>query len=125
MAEHILNRPIWNSLNTRHAPFAVGEDGARRFRENVSIFAGLKDESAESLSALARLMPKQGNLFLIQVAPIALPDGIRVAIAGEGYQMILENLNGPKTKVPQIERLTEADAEDMFALATLTKPGPY
>ncbi len=70
---HILDRPIWNSLTTIHAPFAVGQNGARRFKKNVSIFAGLEDESEESLSALAGLMPKDGNLFLIQVDPVILP----------------------------------------------------
>lgn len=125
MNDHILDRPIWNSLTTAHAPFAVGDGGARRFTPTVSIFAGLRDESADSLAALARLMPEDGNLFLIQVAPVVLPDGIRAAKAAEGCQMVLENLKAPSRSVPEIIRLTEADAEDMLNLATLTKPGPY
>ena len=92
MADHILDRPIWNSLTTSHAPFSMGGGGARRFTENVSIFAAVKDEREESLAALARLVPEEGNLFLIQVPPVVLPEGINAAMAGEGEQMVLESL---------------------------------
>ena len=125
MDDHILDRPIWNSLTTAHAPFAIGDGGARRFASNVSIFAGLRDESADSLASLTRLMPEEGNLFLIQVAPVVLPDGLRAAKAAEGCQMLLEKLTIPTTSAPEIQPLTEVDAKDMFELATLTKPGPY
>ena len=125
MTEHILDRPIWNSLTTAHARFATGDGNARRFKKNISIFAGQKDESADSLDALARLMPSNGNLFLIQVAPVVLPDGVRSAMSGEGCQMLLETLNASKTKAHHIERLGAADAKEMYDLAMLTKPGPY
>lgn len=125
MDSHILDRPIWHSLSTSHAAFAVGDDTARRFRDEVSIFAGIKDDSDASLASLARVMPDNGNLFIIQVPPVLLPDGVRAAMAGEGNQMVLEKLTSPRKKRPHIERLTDADAEDMLALAMLTRPGPY
>jgi predicted GNAT family acetyltransferase len=125
MDSHILDRPIWHSLSTSHTAFAVGDEAARRFRQEISIFAGTKDDSAASLASLARVMPDNGNLFLIQVAPIILPDGIRAAMAGKGNQMVLQKLAASRKNIPHIEKLTDADAEDMLALALLTRPGPY
>ncbi|MCF8469001.1 MAG: GNAT family N-acetyltransferase [Sneathiella sp.] len=125
MDNHILDRPIWNSLTTIHARFAMGDDRARRLRDGVGIFAATKDDSRESLNSLERLMPEGGKLFFIQVPPVVVPDGLRVVQSGQGEQMLLEKLTAKAGTDHVVERLGAGDADAMLELATLTKPGPY
>lgn len=125
MIDQKFDRPVWNTLSTVHAPFSIGNDRARRFEDGVNAFAAAKDESDESLAALARLVPENGYVFVIQVPPIVVPEGARAALTSTGAQMFLEKLTRKDTGGHRIERLTDADAPEMLALATLTKPGPF
>jgi ribosomal protein S18 acetylase RimI-like enzyme len=121
---HPLDRVAWNALNGPHAKFAEGGALAKRYRPDIIPFAAAVDNSAESLAALAAL-PKPGEVMVMwdrQEPP--LPPGLVKARTGDVVQMVL-------TREPEamddarIEALTEADAEEMLALAKLTEPGPF
>ena len=49
--------------------FAEGGPAAQRYRADVSPFAASDDDSAESLAALAGLIPSEGTVILIQADP--------------------------------------------------------
>jgi ribosomal protein S18 acetylase RimI-like enzyme len=121
---HILDRPVWSALTTRQAALAEGGPLARRFDPSIIPFAAMRDDSEESLKALARLPGPGETLLLAQADAIVLPDGFAVVSAADVVQMILKR---PPAKVSDewIEGLSEADAAEMLALATLTKPGPF
>ena len=87
--------------------------------------AATRDNSAQSISDLATLIPTQGSLIVPQEEPIVWPDGVKANELPSGYQMIYRGDNIEAVKSDSIERLTEADAPAMLALATLTKPGPF
>jgi predicted GNAT family acetyltransferase len=120
----VLERPVWNTLATRHAMFAVGGDHARRFAPDIGSLAGARDDSPESLRALAELVPSGGTLLLLQADPIVLPPGTTAVTTAGGVQMVSER-SLPAPADDRIERMTEADHPAMLALATLTKPGPF
>lgn len=120
----ILDRPVWNTLATSHAAFAVGGDRARRFAPDIGPLAGARDDEPESLAALAELVPAGGTLLLLQAEPIVLPGALVATTKAPGVQMILERLVDVDAE-PRIEPLTAADAPAMIALAMLTKPGPF
>ena len=63
-------------------------------------------------------------MVIVQADTIVLPPGLTIELAASGVQMVLKR---PPAKVSdaRIERLTDADAAEMLALATLTKPGPF
>jgi predicted GNAT family acetyltransferase len=124
MTGHILDRPVWNALATRHLRFAVGDDRARRFADDIGPLAGSRDDEPESLAALADLVPAGGTLLLVQADAILLPPSLRAITTAPGVQMILDRLVDVGTD-PRIVPLAEADASAMLALATLTKPGPF
>jgi predicted GNAT family acetyltransferase len=124
MSTSVLDRPVWNALSTRQAEFAIGGDHARRFADDIGTLAGARDDSAESLRALAALVPPTGPLLLLQADPIALPLGTIAVTTAAGVQMIAERI-APAPVDPRIEPLTDADAPAMLTLATLTKPGPF
>lgn len=123
-AAHPLDRPVWNTLATRQAAFAVGGDRARRFAPDIGSLAGARDDEPESLAALAELVPADGPLLLLQVDPIALPPGTVPTNAAPGVQMVAEQL-AELAPDDRIAPLTAEDRPAMLALATLTKPGPF
>lgn len=121
---HILDRPIWSALTTRHAALAEGTALAKRYRPGTIPFAATRDQGAESQAALAALPGPGETILLAEVEPVAVPDGLTVIETERVVQMVLTK-TPPRLSDPRIERLTEADAAEMLALAELTRPGPF
>ncbi|HEV2901237.1 MAG TPA: GNAT family N-acetyltransferase [Pseudaminobacter sp.] len=121
---HILDRPVWNALNTRHAALAQGNDLAKRYAPAIHPFAASRDESPESLRALAEIASPGETLIFLQAYEFVLPPGFTATATALGVQMIAER-HMPLIEDDRIEKLGEADAADMLELATLTKPGPF
>jgi predicted GNAT family acetyltransferase len=117
-------RPVWATLTTRQARFAVGDAGARRFAPDVGPLAGARDDTRESIAALAALVPEDGALVLLQGDPIVVPPGCIATVEAAGVQMVAEQpIDLPRD--PRAQRLTDADTPAMLELATLTGPGPF
>lgn len=124
MSGHPLDNPIWNALRSRLAHFGEGDDAARRFVSDVSPFAAAADASAPAVASLGALVPNEGDISLLQVAPPAPPPGVAVAMSALGVQMLAEAMTRNEKSFP-IEALGDADATEMLELATLTRPGPF
>lgn len=124
-----LDRPVWASLITHHAPIAVGDDRARRFRDDVNLFASARDDSDEALRALADLIVPGHPVYVLQAPPIVVPPDCTVTKHGLGVQMIatrsLADDAAREHAVGDIRSLGDADAAEMLALAQLTRPGPF
>jgi len=119
-----LDRPVWESLLSWHAPLSIGNDLARRFAPDVNLFASARDDSPAALTALTKLVQPGGRLFILQVPPIVVPPGVRVLKVARGVQMIAtRSIDAPP--LDDMVKLTDADAPEMLALATLTEPGPF
>ena len=124
MTDHPLDRPVWNALATRQAGVAQGDARALRFAPEYGLFAAAADTSADSLAALAALVPPRGAVALIQaLAPPPVPE--TTAQSATIWQMSAETLAPGASADVEIVPLTEADAAEMLALATLTEPGPF
>lgn len=121
---HLLDRPIWSALQTRHRVFAQGNDLARRYRPSIVPFAATGADDAESLRALEQLVSAGESVILLQSDAIALPAGLFAPSTAAGVQMIAER---PLQTVSEqrVQRLTRDDAAELLALALLTKPGPF
>lgn len=122
---HLLDRPIWSALTTGWAHLAEGDVRALRIDRNTGLFGAAADASPESLAALAALVPEEGELWLVERDPLPLPPGTRVVKEGVAGQMVLDRLMPDARVPPSIVPLGDADGAEMFALATLTEPGPY
>jgi predicted GNAT family acetyltransferase len=122
--KHVLDRPVWSALETRHRTFAEGGGLARRYRPSIIPFAAAAANDPESLHALGKLVPAGESVILAQADAIALPRTLVAASTADGVQMIAEH---PLQAVsdPRIRQLTREDAAEMLALASLTRPGPF
>jgi predicted GNAT family acetyltransferase len=123
---HILDRPVWTALGSSHAHFAETAGGARRYPPGIIPFAAVGDDDPESFSALAKLAGTEDVQFIVQAAhlPVVLPRELTATFDAPVTQMIADRTM-PQIDDPRIQPLTEADAAEMFALADLTKPGPF
>ena len=121
---HVLDRPIWSALETRHQAFAQGGALARRYPSSIVPFAATAADDTESLQALAELASAGESIVLLQADAIALPRELAPISTASGVQMVLE---APVQAVSdeRVQRLTGDDAAAMLALASLTKPGPF
>lgn len=122
---HPLDRPVWSALTTGWSHLAQGTPAAWRIDRDMGLFGAAADASPESLDALAALVPEIGELWLVERAPMPLPQGVRLVKEGLAVQMVLDALAPNDRTAPAMTRLGDGDGAEMFALATLTEPGPF
>src|SRR5215469_4047535 len=120
-----LDRPVCASFSSRHAALSVGGTLARRYAPDVNLFASARDDTATALTALAALVRPGERVFVLQVPDIVVPSGFGVIKAARGVQMIATRSVPAETGTEDIVTLTDTDAPEMLALATLTEPGPF
>jgi predicted GNAT family acetyltransferase len=108
MTAHPLDRVVWSAFSTRQSDVARIEDGALRVHPDIGLFGATADNSPASLAALGPPIP-----------------GTRVVQRAVLWQMVADTLADPRPASFTLEPLTEADAPDMLALATQTRPGPF
>ncbi|HEY6923571.1 MAG TPA: GNAT family N-acetyltransferase [Steroidobacteraceae bacterium] len=124
---HLLDRPVWASLISHHAPRSEGNALARRFLRDVNLFASSRDDSPAAVAALAELVRPGEKVLILQVPEVVIPSGLVEVKATKGVQMVAS----PGTAMSvasdrsDIRTLTDADAPEMLALARLTEPGPF
>ncbi|MDB5476277.1 MAG: hypothetical protein JWP49_1788 [Phenylobacterium sp.] len=123
---HPLDRPIWTSLATRQEGLALGDARARRFDPAYGVFAAAADRSEASRAALRDLVRAHGEAALVEAEEPDVPPGLTVASRAVLWQMAAVPTE-LKIVRPSFEvvTLTDDDAAEMLALATLTKPGPF
>lgn len=123
MRSHPLDCPIWSALASGQTAFGTDGALARRFAEDISPFAAAVDASPEAIAALGALAHADDDMSLLERAPPAPPAGVALKMNAAGVQMVLTELT-PGADMA-FDHLSDADAPDMLALATLTKPGPF
>lgn len=120
-----LDRPVWASLTTVHAPLSEGNALARRFARDVNVFAAARDDSAAALAALADLVPPGDRIYVVQPAPVVVPHGLVLQRCAAGVQMVATRSLQDEASPEGMAALGDADAADMLQLARLTEPGPF
>lgn len=119
-----LERPVWSALTGRQADQALAHGSALRFAPEYGLFAAIPNEDPKCLADLAALVAL-GDVALVE--PTAPPPiaGTTVRSQALCWQMVADEPNPIGAPAFAIEDLTEADAPQMLALATLTAPGPF
>jgi len=124
MSKSPLDRPVWHALSTRLRKFATGDDRALRMLPEFGPFAAARDDSEDSLRALAELVTSHGPIAMMQAGTIVTPPGTIVRMEYPCVQMVARSV-APVELAPPVEQLSLADAALMLDLAKRTEPGPF
>jgi GNAT superfamily N-acetyltransferase len=123
--QHVLDNAVWHALSTTHAPFAEVQGTARRYGDDVSVFAAAAALDDSGWADLALLAGPGGGLVLFRGGEIVAPADWTVIGGGTAFQMVL---TGPPAEVAVpdgVRPLTDADVPAMLDLVELAKPGPF
>jgi predicted GNAT family acetyltransferase len=122
---HPLDRPIWSALTTRQADIAERVGSAVRLTPEHGVFAAAADASEKSRIALNYIDCDTQGLWLLEAEEVEPPPGMLILHHRAAcVQMVADHVVAPRPEF-EIERLGEADAPEMLALARLTEPGPF
>ncbi|MEH6488710.1 GNAT family N-acetyltransferase [Hyphomonas oceanitis] len=121
---HPLDRPIWSALASRQAHFDTQGKLARKFPSEVSPFIAARDTSEEAWADLVRQIPAEYDVSILEPSMPSAPVTVN-AIERPLLQMIMTGQPPTSGKDVELVTLGDADAAEMLALATLTKPGPF
>lgn len=124
-AHHPLDRPVWGALTTRQAALALGGAQAVRIDPAYGLFIAAADRSPQSVAALAALLPEEGEVAMVEAEEWPDIPGAIAQPPAAVTQMVARDLKLVEPEGYQIVDLSDFDADEMFALATLTKPGPF
>lgn len=120
----LLDRPIWSALTTTHTALAEGDNLARRYQPGFLPMAGTAVDTPQAATDFAALVRPGETLYVLQADPVLPPAGFETLVATQAVQMIAQHV--PAAAADEaIVALGAKDAEEMLALATLTKPGPF
>jgi predicted GNAT family acetyltransferase len=120
---HPLDNPAWTALQTTQHDLARGNPPALRYEQNHAIFAATADHAPASLAALSALVAETGPAILLERH--ALPPVPRTVRTHRMGVQMLADIPAPADPDFAFLDLTDADAAEMLALATLTEPGPF
>ncbi|WP_083252133.1 GNAT family N-acetyltransferase [Pedobacter steynii] len=121
----LLDRPIWNALNSKHASFALGNEYAKRYPSQILPFIGFDLDSEQPLEQLKAWMKPNEIVYAIGDLP-KIPDSWQLLNQLDCVQMFCPELS-VSTLDESIEILTlkEEDRAEMFELITSVQPGYF
>lgn len=119
MSVHSLDRPVWGALTSGQSHLSEGGALARRYRPGIIPFAATGSDDPDSLDALSALLQDDETLMVVQADAIRLPPATTATLTSRVVQMVAEKPL-PHAEHAGIERLSEADAQEMLDLAVLT-----
>lgn len=123
--QHLLDNPVFNSLNLNDQHLGSGTLNVKLFDQEVSPFAGINDDYENGFDELFQLVPNSRIILYATPQNILLPACWKLIDKIEGLQMIFTQQSNevPEYKFPK--PLGKKDIEQMVSLAALTKPGPF
>jgi len=123
--EHILDNPIYHALTSGHSHLSKGVNEVKYYTEDITAFAGLKDNSQENLNALYQISPAESLFVFFARTPVEIPAQWKLLTHIDMLQFIFRGKEVPKTDATDITDLNFAHVAEMTDLVELTKPGPF
>lgn len=124
-AQHLLDHPVWNALNTQHKHLRQGGPLACRYRPDLAPFAAIAADTPPAYQALQQLLQPGEQAALLAFDPIESIDSLLVAPVGTLHQMVAAQHPAAGASGASVTRLSQVDVEDMLGLVSTTQPGPF
>lgn len=119
MTEQILDNPIWQSLLTCHADFAIGDEQVKRYPSEIGPFIAVP--SPEIKVDLSALVAADESLFFVGVAP-SLSAEWQLRELGPIVQMFCSSRIELAESDAGIGKLSDSDIPAMLELTALVYP---
>lgn len=123
--DHLLDNPVYHALTSGDAHLGSGTDNVKFFDEEVSPFAGIKDEDESGFDELHQLLPGSRNILYATRRKISVPQGWKLITGIEGLQFLLESKKSLGKRRIEPVPLDSSNVDEMVKLAALTRPGPF
>jgi ribosomal protein S18 acetylase RimI-like enzyme len=121
---HLLDNPIYHSLNSGHLSFAKEAGEVSYYPEDIAPFAGLEENSQENFDALYRNSAPESTFVVFTPDAYAIPKGWKLVTHIDMFQLVYEHTTAP-TGDEEFEDLNESHVDEMIELVKLTQPGPF
>jgi predicted GNAT family acetyltransferase len=122
---HVLDNPVWHSLNTNHARFAVGTHLVKRYLPGISIFVAFEGMNDLVRRDLEQVVAPGEVVALAGVDAAKDLPGWTVLVPVTVIQMVCEQPPPVPPSTEEILTLTASDVPEMIDLIKLTQPGPF
>ena len=123
--EYVLDNPIYHALTSGHNHLAKGVETVKYYTEDVTAFAGLKDNSQENLNTLYQISPPESLFVFFAKTPVEIPEQWKLLTHIDMYQFIFRGVKVPDTDGAELTDLDQEHVAEMIDLVELTKPGPF
>ena len=123
--EHVLDNPIYYALTSGHSHIAKGLEEVKYYIEDITAFAGLKDNSQENLNTLYQISPAESLFVFFSKTPIEIPAQWKLLTHIDMFQFIFRGKETPPAEATGITDLNLEHVIEMIELVELTKPGPF
>lgn len=123
--EHILDKLIWNALNSGNKHLANGNDNVKYFDKEVSPFIGLKETSDNNFQLLYDTIPFDGAFGFVSNNEVSIPAPWKIARHMKVLQMVYDKQLKNIVTTGEIVPLGEHNVPEMLSLTQLTNPGPF
>jgi len=120
-----LDNPAWSALISGNNNLANGNDEVKYFDEEVSLFAGLKENSPKNFQLLYEQTPHKGPVGFVSTEEIEIPKPWKVVQFAKALQMVHDGQPEPIAENIELKPLTIEHVPEMLALTQLTVPGPF
>ena len=120
-----LDNPVFHSLCGADAHLGYGSITAKYFDEQVSPFAGFDVANENGFAELHALLPAGRRILYARRTPVEETAGWKIEHVVPGIQFVHIDEKTTESDSPEPTPLTKDHVEEMLALATLTKPGPF
>lgn len=116
---------MWHALDGPQRRFALGDDRARRYLEDVGPFCAVPDEPEEDNFVALRDLVGPGNVALLLRGEVTAPEDWELLDAFDVVQMIGPRTPASRSVDPRVSALGSDDVEEMMSLTARTRPGPF
>jgi GNAT superfamily N-acetyltransferase len=120
----LLDNIIWFTLTGPHARYASGAKDVRRYATGFSPIIGFADSTRPDFDTLATYCQPDEQLYCPQWKGEA-PAGWCIHAEKVMFRMIWDEAMPAADEFPDAIRLGPQHADEAFALAQLTNPGPF
>ncbi|HEU4574702.1 MAG TPA: GNAT family N-acetyltransferase [Chitinophagaceae bacterium] len=122
-----LDNPIWHALTGRDQDKNDGTESIAWLKADIAPFIGMPVWDASSQHALLKTAPQGRNWFLLIADEVRFIDPFEVVFSIPLYQFVCTKLptTAPAANDEAVVPLNSGHVEEMIALTSLTKPGPF